>query len=95
MVVSGKKWWIVAVLGVLKAEVTMAEQPQSLRELALEINTALAKAGRASRRREFNARLWACNGERALALIGTYRKMLAEIMDARGPEEAVHHSFRS
>ncbi len=65
----------------------MAEQLQSLNELARQINAALVKVGRASLRREFNARLWACNRERAMAVIDEYREILADMVVSRGSGE--------
>ncbi len=44
----------------------------------------MAGAGRASLRREFNLRLWACNRERALAVIDEYCEVLAHILRSRG-----------
>ena len=58
----------------------MAEQSKTLNELAGEINVALVKVGRASWRREFNSRLWACNRDRAFLLINEYRRVLTDIM---------------
>ena len=62
----------------------MVEQLQSLTELAHQINLALVKAGCAGLRREFNEKLWACNRERALALIVEYRKALVNSLVSTG-----------
>jgi hypothetical protein len=75
MVESGEVWLIV-----VEKVTVMAEQLQTLSDLAKEINYTLVKVGRASWRREFNSRLWACNRERALALIAEYREFLSKLM---------------
>jgi len=71
----------------------MAENLQSINELAREINAALVRVGRANWRREFNARLWACNRDRALALIAEYRQRLTALVGARGWEETSEQLF--
>ena len=58
----------------------MAEKSKTLSELASEINVTLVKVGRASWRREFNSKLWACNRDRAFSLINEYRRVLADMM---------------
>jgi hypothetical protein len=75
MVTSGEKWWIV-VNYLLRRQVmvSVAQETTSLRDLAEEVNRALVKAGHADWRREFNARLWACSGDRALSVIKEYRR---------------------
>ena len=71
----------------------MAEQLQTLSDLAREINTTLVKVGRANWRREFNSRLWACNRERALALIAEYREFLSKLMVTGVSDGFASHSM--
>jgi hypothetical protein len=61
---------------------------QSLFELACEMNRALVKAGRPNWRREFNARLWSCNRDRALDLIAEYRQKVLVLIGPRNWDEA-------
>ena len=77
------------ILGVL----AMAENMQSLSELACEINAALVRVGRAGWRREFNARLWACNRDRAFALIVEYREKLTALVGSQGWDETSQQLF--
>ncbi len=73
--------------------IAMVENLQSLNELAREINAALVRVGRAGWRREFNARLWACNRDKGLALIAEYRQRLIDLVGARGWEETTQQLF--
>jgi hypothetical protein len=91
MVASGKMWGKVEKH--IARDLGMAENLQSLSELAREMNAALVRAGRASWRREFNARLWACNRDRALALIAEYRQRLTSLVEARGWDETSEQLF--
>ena len=65
----------------------MTDNVESLNELAREINAGLVRLGRANWRREFNAKLWACNRDKALALIGEYRDKLIRLAGAAGWDE--------
>ena len=91
MVASGKMWGKVAIL-VLRF-LAMVENVQSLNELAREINAALVRVGRAGWRREFNAKLWACNYDRAFALIVEYREKLTALVGSQGWDEASQQLF--
>ncbi len=71
----------------------MAENLQSISELAREINAALVRVGRAGWRREFNARLWSCNRAKALALIAEYRQRLTALVGASGWDETAQQLF--
>jgi hypothetical protein len=72
----------------------MVEKSKTLSELAGEINVTLVKIGRASWRREFNSKLWACNRDRAFSLIREYRRVLADIMDNGISERALSNISR-
>lgn len=65
----------------------MAEQLQSLSDLARQINVALVETGHAGLRRDFNIRLWACGHDRAIALIDEYRDMMTGTVTVGGPVE--------
>jgi hypothetical protein len=65
----------------------MAENLDSLAQLAREINAALVKVGRADWRREFNVRLWSCNRDRAFALTAEYRAKLMKAVVNRGLDQ--------
>ena len=71
----------------------MDENLQSLSELASEINAAMVRVGKPGWRREFNARLWSCNRDRALALIAEYRQRLTAIVGASEWDEASQQLF--
>lgn len=73
--------------------VTVSEDLRSLRDLAHEMNAAMVKAGRASWRRQFNAKLWACNRDRALALIAEYRERLASLSGPGTLDDMVVEKF--
>ena len=73
--------------------VSIAQETPSLRELAEEVNLALVRMGHANWRREFNARLWACSRDRAIALINEYRHRLVELSGAAISEEMVRQRF--
>ena len=75
MVESGELWG-----NILIKVIHMVEQPQTLSDLAKEINVTLVKVGCANLRREFNSKLWACNRDRAFRLITEYRRALADLM---------------
>ena len=91
MVASGKMWGKVAIL--LLGVLAMVENLQSLSELAREINAALVRVGRAGWRREFNAKLWACNYDKALALIIEYREKLTALVGSQGWDETSQQLF--
>ncbi len=65
----------------------MDESLESLAQVAREINTALVRVGRADWRREFNVRLWACNRDRAIALIEEYRARLMRLVVSRSLDQ--------
>jgi len=61
---------------------------QSLFDLACEMKRTLVKAGRPNWRREFNARPWPCNRERALDLVPEYRQKVLVLIGPRNRDEA-------
>ena len=71
---------------------TAAEHP-SLRDMADEVNVALVRTGHADWRREFNARLWACSRDRALALIGEYRRRVVGLSGYTISDELIRQLF--
>ena len=71
----------------------MGDNAESLTDLAREINAALVRLGKANWRREFNARLWACNSDRAIALINEYHERLVRLADTAGWDETIQYLF--
>jgi hypothetical protein len=86
MAYNGSKWEDVGKSGATQRPFSMVETAQSLSELARDMNMALVRVGRASWRREFNARLWACNRDKAFELIGEYRKKIVSLISSQGQD---------
>lgn len=73
--------------------VSFTRTSPSLRDLADDINRALVRSGHADWRRDFNARLWACSGERAMALIKEYREKLVGFSGATVSDDLIRQLF--
>jgi hypothetical protein len=71
----------------------MAEEVESLTELAREINVALVRLGKSSWRRDFNTKLWSCNRDRAIALINEYHNQLVRLARTLGWDENEQQLF--
>jgi hypothetical protein len=66
---------------------------ETLTDLARDINGALVRLGKSNWRREFNARLWSCNRDKALDLINEYHDRLVRLARSRGWDETDRELF--
>jgi hypothetical protein len=93
MFYNGSKWENVVKSGGIRGRFKMAEKSETLTELACDINGALVKLGKADWRREFNARLWSCNRDKAIALINEYHDSLVRLALSSGWKKSEQELF--